>query len=147
MKKESQVFKPREVGNQIEQLYNDENETKEVTFFDSSPNTNSKNKYSMSGKNLHKTKKKSSPLFTVGWFWWVIGILLVASIILLISAFRFAGSPVGDGDVELTMSGPTEVGIGEEAIWTINYKNTSKVNFSKVQVNVRYPDGFKLTDS
>jgi len=138
--KKSTFSESVDVGKNIEALYSNH----EPNISEISQVTHSTNKYSMSGKNLQKNKKRNTQGIHSKWFWWVIGSLLLASTVLLVSAFRFAGSPVGDGDVEIGITGPTQVAIGEEAVWIIHYKNTSRIDFTNVRINIKYPDGLKL---
>lgn len=102
------------------------------------PNHYKKSKYHSSPRQHTKKKVKN------GVFWLVVGFLLLASATLLFSAFRFGGAPTNREDIELTLSGPDAVAIGQEGTWVISYKNTSRVDFKKLNISVRYPDGLKL---
>ncbi len=97
-----------------------------------------KSKFSQSKKTSHNKKIKN------GIFWMIIVFLLLSSATLLYSAFRFGGAGSSRDDIELTLTGPESVAIGEESTWVINYKNISKVNLEKINISVRYPDGLKL---
>jgi hypothetical protein len=48
------------------------------------------------------------------------------------------------GEVELTISGPSQVDSGDEVKYVIEYKNKKKVALNNLSLNIRYPSGLLL---
>lgn len=131
----------------INELYLEKNDRvtdeKQSIIKDSNLNMNKTNKYKKSkfhasSGQLAKSKIKN------GIFWLMVVFLLLASVTLLFSTFRFGGLSSNRDDLELILVGPKTVAIGQEATWTINYKNIGQVDLKKINISIRYPEGLKL---
>lgn len=110
-----------------------------------------KNDINMSNTNQYKKskfhpspRKKVKKKINNGIFWTVVIFLLLASATLLFSAFRFGGALNSRDDIELVLTGPDTVAIGQESTWTVSYKNTGSADLNKINISIRYPDGLKL---
>lgn len=56
-------------------------------------------------------------------------------------------SSFSEDDVVLSISGEEKVNIGEEMRYRVRYKNNQNVRLTNVVLQIRYPEGFMLTDS
>lgn len=137
--------KPASATEVIEEIYVKDNiiptENKAIVKNDINMNKISQYKKSKFHPTAKRHTKKS---VNNSIFWSVVVFLLLASATLLFSAFRFGGAPNNRDDIELLLTGPDAVAIGQESTWTISYKNTSSVDFKKLNISIRYPDGLKL---
>ncbi len=77
-------------------------------------------------------------------FWWVVGFLVLATLVTAIGAWRWAGPSGGGQELELAIVGPNQVAVGEEAVWVVNYKNIGRVDLLRMELTVKYPSGLKV---
>ena len=60
---------------------------------------------------------------------------------------RAAGGDFSEEDLVLSISGEEKVAPGQELRYRVRYRNSQSVNLTDVLLQVRYPEGFVLTDT
>lgn len=68
-------------------------------------------------------------------------LVLVALMLLIVSfvSFWFGGSSFRDQDITLEIQGPTQVAVGDEAIYQVKYSNNTKVDLRDLKFTFSYP--------
>lgn len=85
-----------------------------------------------------------------GVIFWLLTILIIGGSLLGSGYAAYYYYQKGGADataVTFTIGGETEVRLGEEFFYTLEFNNASKVNINKAVVKVTYPDSFVFLDS
>lgn len=72
---------------------------------------------------------------------WLVFFLFLASVAGFVFWTNRSG-PAVQKSLELQVAGPSQLISGDQAIYTVSYKNLDKVPLEKVELNVRWPSGF-----
>lgn len=95
--------------------------------------------------NVQKMKVKRRQLFIIRFFKKLLFLtILVAFSYLAYSYFFSTGD--SSGKVELSVTAPEKIKVGEEFSYLIEYHNPGKTNLSKVYLELQYPDNFIITN-
>ncbi|OGY46430.1 MAG: hypothetical protein A2744_03180 [Candidatus Buchananbacteria bacterium RIFCSPHIGHO2_01_FULL_44_11] len=83
---------------------------------------------------------------------WRLIILSGAAILVLLAAISWLGFLIfnpnyqfNDQSIEIKIDGPQNIASGDEITYTVNYKNLEKVPLNKIEMIIRYPEGFEFT--
>ncbi len=138
-------FKQKKLTSELDSFYNkDEGDTiKSETSNIMPPVKKSKFSHNLHKSHTKRRVKKSTGSYAKK-FWWVIGFIVVAALVTAIGAWRWAGPSGGSQEFELTIVGPSQVAVGEEAVWVVNYKNIGRVDLLRMELTIQYPPGLKI---
>lgn len=106
----------------------------------------SRKKFNMSSGRHISTPKHPAGKARDGGFrykWWLF-FIMVAVLITVAGAWRWAGPQADSQELVLTIAGPEVVAVGEEAVWKIKYQNVGRVDLLRMELSVNYPAGFKI---
>lgn len=56
-------------------------------------------------------------------------------------------NPIVEKSVEFSVEGPDKIISGDQAVYTVKYKNIDSVNLEKVELDVRWPNGFYFDEA
>jgi hypothetical protein len=71
--------------------------------------------------------------------WLILLAIGLAAVSVLI--FFFGSSPFSENGVHLTITGPTQVSVGDEVVYKVDYTNTTKTALNNLHLTFNYPDG------
>lgn len=120
---ENSKFSAEDIDNNLMEIYSDNGKLPDFTTI--------------------KIKRKRSPILSFFYF------LLFFSFIFIISyvAFNYFKNNRDISSVlELTVSAPAKVSLGEEFFYEINYKNLSNYTLNNINLNITYPENFILLE-
>ena len=83
------------------------------------------------------TSKMPSSTTLLKW----LGVLAVVLFIGSVFVFWFGGISFSEGQVQLTVDGPTQVAVGDEVVYKATYKNTNNTTLYRIHLSFTYPDG------
>src|SRR3990167_1944429 len=83
------------------------------------------------------TSKMPSSTTLLKW----LGVLAVVLFIGSVFVFWFGGISFSEGQVQLTVDGPTQAAVGDEVVYKVLYKNTNNTTLYRIHLSFTYPDG------
>lgn len=95
--------------------------------------------------NVQKMKVKRRQLFIIRFFKKLLFLTILAAFSYLAYSYFFSTGNSA-GKVELVVSAPEKVRVGEEFSYSIEYYNPGKTSLSKVYLEVQYPDNFIINN-
>jgi len=126
----------------------DINKSLKEIYDDESPLIAVKNEKNMSNKSNYKTvnRREDNPWAKISWTF--LFLLLVFAVVSWASFYIFnQGNRLNAKDIELKLTGPETVAVGEETIYEIQYKNLSEFNLKNAEIHFQYSDNFIFIDS
>jgi len=117
-------------------------------YDDESPLIAVKDQENMPNKNNYKivSRREANPWTRI--YWAFLFLLFVFAVVSWASFYIFnQGNRLNAKDIELKLTGPETVAVGEEIIYEIQYKNLSEFNLKNAEIYFQYPENFVFIDA